>query len=132
MHEVIGRFASAPLRVERIRSAVGTGVATALVLACTLSWPPRLGFYGSSSWVWAYPHEAVQVVRAAKLQNALVFVRGDRLWAALFLDNMFPMTDAAPVIYAQDRGDENRQLIGRYPTRRYFVADSTGLTPFSP
>jgi hypothetical protein len=127
--DAIARFLAVAPDARRVRSVVGATVATAVLLGAALGWPPRVGFYGSSSWRWAYPHEAATAIRTADLEHALVFVRGDRLWAALFLDNSLPLTNAASVIYARDRGAENSRLTALYPDRSHFVADSMGIAP---
>jgi 4-amino-4-deoxy-L-arabinose transferase-like glycosyltransferase len=130
--EAVGRFAVTPPSVAAVRSVAGVGVLLALVFAGAFSWPTRLGFYGSPAWRWAYPHEAALRVRAADLDQALVFVRGEPLWRALFLENPLPWTDRARAIYARDRGAENGQLMAQYPHRRYFIADVTGVRPLLP
>jgi hypothetical protein len=130
--EAVGRFATTPPSVAAVRSIAGVGVLLALVFAGVFSWPTRLGYYGSPAWRWAYPHEAALRVRAADLDQALVFVRGEPLWRALFLQNPLPWTDRARVIYARDRGVENRSLMEYYPERRVWMADAAALAPVVP
>ncbi len=55
-------------------------------------------------------------LRAHGIDHAIVFVK-DHL---MFLSIYYPQSDTAPIIYAKDLGDENRQLMGYYPNRTVY------------
>lgn len=60
--------------------------------------------------------------------NALVFVRGARAYLAHY---PFNAPFAAPHIYANDRGSENRKLADKFPDYRYFIADENEVREVS-
>jgi len=122
----VERLIGRPVEPAGARTRAGVALGVALVLALGLSLPTRLAYYASPGWRWARPEAAVERVRREPLSDALVFVRGERLWEALFLDNPLAITEAS-VVYARDLGDRDAELAALFPGRRYFIADSVSI-----
>ncbi|HSH76228.1 MAG TPA: glycosyltransferase family 39 protein, partial [Longimicrobiales bacterium] len=131
IHEGLGRLAGRSLQRDRVRQSAGAMVGVTFLLTFILAWPPRLELYDSPQWRWAYRDDVVTSVRSRGIENALVFVEGERIWASTFLANRLDF-DTASVIYARNLGERNVELMRYYPGRSYFLADSTGLEPLWP
>lgn len=107
-------------------------VALAFVTALALSWPARVGYYGSPVWEWAVRDDAGRAVDEAELANAIVFVstspdHGNRYFEAVFLRNA-PDLESGDVLFALDLDERNAELMDLYPERSAWRFESGRLS----
>ncbi|MBW2243284.1 MAG: hypothetical protein JRH01_14955 [Deltaproteobacteria bacterium] len=106
------------------RRRTGAAVLGVVLYMITFATPPLVIEYGD-----AYRMASSSLRRAvadAELDQALVFVASEQWgWKSGFPLNEYPL-GRAPVLYAQDRGEENATLRAAYPERRAWLATRHG------
>lgn len=117
---VLGRLAARGLGEEdpATRGMAASALAVTVVTMLTFAVPPLVREY--SSGYRGVSTAVADAVRRARIRRAIVFVEaGSWSWKSAFPLNQYPL-DAAEVIFARDRGNENTDVIARFPSRTIF------------
>ena len=113
---------------SRLAAALSVAV-LALLVGYGLFWTAPRWFAGYRGW-YGITASGLRAVEAARLDNAVVFVRAERWtdYAPFFAQNS-PLLDGR-VVYALDLGpSRNRLLAARYPGRTFYEWRDGALVP---
>jgi hypothetical protein len=105
------------------RRVVAGLLCVCIVVAAVGNVPALVTRYGAS--YWGVSAHVLHWVKAARLENALVFTQED--FGGVFHANDPDL--GGKVIFARDRGAHDWDLAARYRGRSYWIAGAHGLTP---